>query len=321
MFRLATASPEVWKRPGRSRLCASPDTRERRSGPAWAGAGQPRGRQSRPWGQTPGWAYKCHLLCRAFQVIREGGPPGCTKVTLGLGPTCNVRHMSPGTTRGWLPPAPLSGRQPLGGLDGSTRPTSRMESPKGSTQHVHGGTAFLSTRGRLGISSPRDKDTGTRALLQVTWPARGRAGTRTPVVTPVAAPSLNLLDETQPREKQTSPKPQSWKGFRAQPLISQVRNPRPRKGQMLARGNPARAQNEESTSSWRASLDLGTRAACHPHGRGLGRRGSLGSVLPRTLSLLPVLTNMGAGVRGGGGGPLHPCLHTDGETEAQKGRA
>lgn len=119
--------------------------------------------------------------CRSLQ---RGGLPGCTKVTLGVGPTCNVRHMSPRTTRGWLPPAPLSGHQPLGGLDGSTRPASRMESPKGSAQHVHGGTAFLSTRGGLGISSPRDKDTGTKALLRVTWPARGRAGTRIPVVTP-----------------------------------------------------------------------------------------------------------------------------------------
>lgn len=124
LFRPAMASPQALKRPGRWRLCPSLDGRNRHSGPAWAGARQPRGRRSKPAPGAKHLAWHCTNGQSGSSWSR--GLARCAEVTGDL-----QRHARHRDHPGLAPPlpAPRAGCQPPQG--GSRLPTLGMESPNG----------------------------------------------------------------------------------------------------------------------------------------------------------------------------------------------
>ena len=120
-------------------------------------------------------------------------------------------------------------------------------------------------------------------MLQATWPARGGAGT------PTLASSLYPPPAgTSPKHGKRAPKPRSWRDFRVQPLISQVRKLRPREGRRwpkaAQRGCPEKGRGCPSRELSRP-----------PAGHRPEQRGFLGSLLARTLTTCTY--NTGPGIR------------------------
>lgn len=126
-----------------------------------------------------------------------------------------------------------------------------------------------------------------------------------PSLTPMPAPSPYPLDEARLQARQTSPHTRSQGTFRHQPLSSHTKSPRPREGQMLAPGSPARRHPrrrvcvlpEGCTWLWAQGL-----SACHPRGTAK-QKGPLGP--QDSLSCL-YLQQRGQGWGSGHSYSVHP---------------
>lgn len=145
-----------------------------------------------------------------------------------------------------------------------------------------------------------------------------------PSPTPMPAPSLYPLDGARPQARQTSPHTQEpRRDFKAPAPQFSGDETKAQGGADAGPGQPSEAPSEtERVCVLPEGCARLWARDCLPatHEAELSRRGSLGPLLSRTLSLLPALTTARPGL-GERTLLFSPPIQTDGETEAQKQRA